>query len=332
MSEWPLGDDADGWPTVSVVLPVRNEAASLAATIEAVVAQDYPRPLEVVIAVAPSSDDTDHIAERLAAADARVRVVANPAGVTPAGLNAAIAASTGDVVVRVDGHCRLSPGYIRSAVETLAATGAVNVGGIQRAVGTTPFTEAVAAAMTSRFGTGGARFHIGGQPGPVDTVYLGVFRRDALDAVGGFDETLIRNQDYELNIRLRRAGGTVWFTPELSATYSPRPDTRSLARQYFDYGWWKAVVARRSPDSLKARQLIPVAATVAVAVSLITAIRFRWALAVPAGYAASVLAASAAERNLGGRARLRLPGVFAIMHLCWGAGFVVSVLRGARAR
>ena len=330
MSEWPLGNDADGWPTVSVVLPVRNEAASLAESIDAVLAQDYPRPLEVVIAVAPSSDDTEAIAERLTASDPRVRVVANPAGVTPAGLNAAISASTGEVVVRVDGHCRLSPGYVRTAVMTLATTGAVNVGGVQRAVGTTPFTEAVAAAMTSRFGTGGARFHIGGEPGTVDTVYLGVFRRHALDAVGGFDETLIRNQDYELNIRLRRAGGVVWFTPELSATYSPRADARSLARQYFEYGWWKAVVARRYPDSLKVRQLIPVAATVALGVSMIAAIWFRWALLIPGGYLLTVLATSATERNRSGRARLRLPGIFAVMHLCWGTGFVASLVRGAR--
>lgn len=331
MSEWPLGDDAAGWPSVSVVLPIRNEAASLADSIDAVLAQDYPRPLEVVIAVAPSSDDTDAIAQRLTTADPRVRVVANPAGVTPAGLNAAIAASTGEVVVRVDGHCTLSPGYIRVAVETMAATGAVNVGGIQHAVGTTAFSEAVAAAMTSRFGTGGARFHIGGEPGPVDTVYLGVFRRDALVAAGGFDETLVRNQDYELNIRLRRDGGSIWFTPELSATYAPRPDAASLARQYVDYGWWKAVVARRHPDSLKLRQLIPVAATVAIAVSLIAALWTRAALVIPAGYGATVLAASAAQRRISTQARLRLPAVFAIMHLAWGAGFVASIVRRGTA-
>lgn len=204
---------AADWPAVSVVMPVRNEAAGLRDALVAVAAQRYPGRCEVIVAVGPSDDESEALAERLAVElttdEVTIRTVANPAGTTPAGLNAAIAASTGDVIVRVDGHCRLSAGYIELAVEDLKATGAVNVGGVQMAVGTTPFERAVATAMTSRFGVGDAIFHRGGKAGPTDTVYLGVFDRDALEAAGCYDQSLLRNQDYELNIRLRRNGGIV---------------------------------------------------------------------------------------------------------------------------
>src|SRR5690606_33338097 len=151
------------WPTVSVVLPIRNEADHLAATVDSIRAQDYPGSLSIVMAVAPSTDGTADVAAGLSAASADspvpIIVVDNPSGGTAAGLNSACAASSGAVIVRADGHALLADGYIRRAVETLERTGAANVGGIQRAVGVTPFQEAVAAAMTSRFGTGDAMFH-----------------------------------------------------------------------------------------------------------------------------------------------------------------------------
>ena len=176
-------------------MPVRNEAPYLERAVASILAQEYPLPFVVCLAVGPSDDDTAMVAAELAAREPRVTVVDNPAGITPAGLNAAIEATSGDVVVRVDGHAELSPGYIERAVETMRRTGAVNVGGVQDARGETAFERAVAAAMTSWLGTGGSKFHVGGDEGPVDTVYLGVFDRAAGDAVGWFDESLIRNQD-----------------------------------------------------------------------------------------------------------------------------------------
>jgi succinoglycan biosynthesis protein ExoA len=316
--------------TVSAVIPVRNEAAHLAATVRSVLTQEYPGRLEVLLAVAPSDDGTEELAEKLAADDDRVRVVANPAGTTPAGLNAAIAASSGDVVVRVDGHAQLPPGYVTRAVELLAETGADNVGGIQRAVGATPFEKAVAAAMTSRFGVGDAKFHYGGDPGPTDTVYLGVFRRSALERIGGFDEDLIRNQDYELNWRIRSSGGVVWFSPELWVSYRPRSSLVALARQYHEYGRWKRYVLRRHPGSLRWRHLVPPAAVLANAGAIVVgAVGPRWALAVPAVYGAAVIVASiGAGRRLEPRSTLWLPVVFPTMHHAWGAGF----LRGGAGR
>jgi succinoglycan biosynthesis protein ExoA len=304
-------------------MPVRNEAGDLRRAVTAVRAQDYPGAMEICLAVAPSTDDTAAVAAALVREHDDVLVVANPAATTPAGLNKAIRATTGEVVVRVDGHAELSPGYIRRAVATLRRTRAANVGGIQRAVGTTPFEEAVADAMSSPFGTGDATFHYGGAEGPTDTVYLGVFDRAAIDRVGLFDESLVRNQDYELNIRLREAGGVVWFDPQLAATYRPRGTLRALARQYFDYGRWKRSVVRRHPRSLRWRQAVPPAVTAAVAAGAVAGFVWRKALLLPAGYTVAVAAAATVAGKSPGR-RVRLLAIFPTMHLSWGVGFLLG--------
>jgi succinoglycan biosynthesis protein ExoA len=309
-------------------MPVRDEAGHLAAAVRSVLAQDYPGRLEVVLGVGPSVDGTEGIAVDLASADARVRVVDNPSGRTAAGLNAAIAAASGAVVARVDGHCELPPGYLRTAVATLERTGADVVGGVQQAEGDTAFSRAVAAAMTSRFGVGDSRFHYGGEPGPTDTVYLGVFRRRALERVGGFDETLVRNQDYELNWRVRDTGGVVWFDPDLRVRYRPRATWRGLVRQYLEYGQWKREMLRRHPRALRWRQIAPPAAVLANGTALVVAFvagDARW-LAVPGLYAAAtIVAAFVAGRSPADV--LRLPLVFATMHHAWGLGFLVSPRR-----
>ena len=320
------------WPRISVVMPVRDDAEDLARAVEAVLAQDYPRPIEVVLGVGPSNDGTEQVAKLLADAHPGVRVVENPKGITSAALNAAIDAAAGDVIVRVDGHCALAPGYLRRAVDTLRATGADNVGGVQEARGDTPFERAVAAAMSSRFGVGDARFHYGGDPGPTDTVYLGVFTRDALARVGGFDESLVRNQDYELNWRLRDTGGTVWFDPQLRVVYRPRGSLRALARQYYEYGQWKREMLRRHPRSLRWRQTAPPVALVANVAGLVAGVVIdRRALVVPVAYVgATVAAALAAGRGEGWAVTRRLPVVFATMHHAWGAGFLRGVSRRPR--
>lgn len=313
------------WPHVSVVMAVRNEAHHLRDAVGAVLSQRYPGRLDVTVAVAPSDDGTERVLAELAA-DGRVMAVANPVGLTAAGLNTAIAASSGDVVARVDGHAIIPTSYIRRAVELLAETGADNVGGVMAAEGTTPFEEAVAAAMSSRFGTGDARFHYGGPAGAVDTVYLGVFRREALDRVGGFDETLVRTQDSELNLRIRQTGGTVWFSPDLRVSYRPRGTLRALVRQYFEYGRWRRVVARRHPGSLRWRQMVAPATVVACgAGALAAAGGRRWGWAPLVAYGTGVAIATAVVgRTLPPSVAARLPAVFAAMHGAWGVGFLTS--------
>jgi len=235
------------------------------------------------------------------------------------------------VVARMDGHAVLPAGYLARAVALLDRTGAVNVGGVQEPWGQTPFEEAVGRAMVSRFGSGDARFHHGGPAGAVDTVYLGVFQRTAVEAVGLFDEALVRNQDYELNWRLREAGGTIWFDPELRVGYRPRGTLGGLARQFFGYGRWKRVVVGRHPRSLRWRQVVAPVATLAVAVGLIVGAWWPPALVVPAAYlAAVVLASLAAGRHPA--TVLRLLAVYPTLHLSWGVGFLAGSPRGVGRR
>src|SRR5690606_38523075 len=229
-----------GWPPISVVMPVLNEERHLRQAVDQVLAQQYPGEIEVVLAVGPSKDRTQEVADAIAAADPRVIVVPNPTGRTPNALNAAISASRNPIVARVDGHAMLPRDYLRTAVETLESTGADNVGGIMAAEGITLFEQAVARAMTSKIGVGNARFHTGGKAGPADTVYLGVFRRSALDRVGGYDEHFLRAQDWEMNHRIRETGGLVWFQPRMRVSYRPRSEERRVGE-----GWRSGGAQRR---------------------------------------------------------------------------------------
>ncbi len=321
----PTADAPIGWPGVSVVIPVLDEQDHLAEAVAEVLAQDYPGPLEVILALGPSRDGTDEIAEGLHAADQRVRLVANPGGRTPTALNRAIRASSYPVVVRVDAHGMLSEGYLRTAVQTLRATGAANVGGVMLAQGRSAFEQAVARAMTTPLGVGSARWHTDGSAGPAETVYLGAFRRDVLTRVGGYDERFVRAQDWELNYRIRQEGELVWFTPELRVSYRPRPTLRRLARQYFDYGRWRRVVARWH-RTISPRYLAAPAAVVGVGVGLLVgALVHPVGYLLPVGYAGVVLVGSALTgAGLPVRARLWLPVVYVTMHGAWGLGFLTS--------
>lgn len=316
---------------VSVVMPIRNEEKHLRAAVERVLDQRYPGELEIVLAVAPSEDRTHEIADELAAADPRVVVLDNPTGFTPAGLNIAIDHSSHDIIVRVDGHGELSPGYIETAVALLEETGAANVGGLMDAQGTTPLSEAIAAAYNSRLGLGGGGFHLADTPaGPADTVFLGVFRKAKLQEVGAFDETLHRAQDWELNYRLRHAGHLVYFTPSLRVVYHPRDGYRALARQFYTTGQWRREVARRHPETLSLRYLAPPLTVLGLGGGLLGGLlglilrnnALTGLLLTPAVYLAFVAAATASVRSLSPAARLRFPVVLAVMHLFWGAGFV----------
>src|SRR5215210_4064480 len=281
---------ARSWPGVSVVIPVLNEERHLASAVRRVLAQDYPGELEVILALGPSRDRTHEIAEELVAGDPRIHVVENPAGRTPHALNLGVAAARHDIVVRVDGHGELTDGYVARAVELLEETGAANVGGVMDAQGSTPFEQAVATAYTTRLGLGGSTFHLTSSPaGEAETVFLGVFRKEALQAVGGFDESMHRAQDWELNHRLLASGRTIWFSPELRVTYRPRSTLRALVQQMYDTGKWRREVVRRHPETASLRYLAPpvtvlalVAGTAAGAVGLVSGSRLlRAGLAAP---------------------------------------------------
>lgn len=323
---------APSLPGVSVVMPVLDEEAHLRSAVTTVLGQDYDGAIEVVLALGPSHDRTDEVAAGLAAEDDRVRLVENPTGATGAGLNRAVAAATYEVIVRLDGHALVPPDYVRTAVETLERTGADNVGGVMAAEGVTDFEQAVARAMTSRLGVGQASFHVGGEEGPAPTVYLGAFRRGVLERLGGYDESFLRAQDWELNHRIRESGGVVWFTPAMTVIYRPRSSLRALAGQYAGYGRWRRIVMREHPGTVSARYLAPPTAVLAVGAGTLVGLGWRPALLVPLGYGVAVLAGSAVVgRGLPLRARVWLPAVLATMHGAWGVGFLLSSPRLRRA-
>jgi GT2 family glycosyltransferase len=291
--------------------------------VHSILSQDYQGKLEVILAVGPSRDRTLEIAQSISRRDSRVVLVDNPSGRTAAGLNIALNKSQSPVVVRVDGHAHIPNDYITLIVEILNKTGAVNVGGVMAAVGTTPFERAVAGAMRSPLGVGASRFHTGGEAGIVDTVYLGAFRREALVAIGGFDERFTRAQDWELNFRLRENGGVVYFDPRLHVTYRPRSTVKALAKQYFEYGRWRRVVSRRHSGTINYRYLAPPFALVGFTLSLIAGF-FLPILFIPAAiYLLFVLAASVRIAS-SIREYFLLLTVIPTMHFAWGAGFISS--------
>jgi glycosyltransferase involved in cell wall biosynthesis len=321
-------------------MPVLNEERHLEEAVGRVLDQDYPGELEVVLAIGPSKDRTQEIADKLAEKDDRVTIVPNPTGKTPAALNVGIAHAKHDILVRVDGHGALTDGYIQRAVEVLDESGADNVGGVMAAEGRTPTEMAVACAYRSRLGLGASTFHQGGKAGPADTVYLGVFRRAALERVGGFDETMHRAQDWELNYRIRKTGGLIWFSPDLSVTYRPRSSLSAVARQFFHTGQWRREVIRRHPETANKRYLAPPVAVILLAVGTILGIvglatGAEWldlGFLAPLGYAVLLLLGSAVEgRYLPWKALAWMPLVCATMHVSWGLGFLLGLRETPKA-
>jgi cellulose synthase/poly-beta-1,6-N-acetylglucosamine synthase-like glycosyltransferase len=296
----------------------------LRSSVNSALASDYQGELEIVIAVGPSQDRTREIADELARSDSRIVVVENPTGNTPHGLNAALRNTRHDIIVRIDGHSEIQKDYIRKAVETLDATGAVNVGGLMAAEGKTLFQTAVARAMSSPIGVGSARFHIGGSAGPTDTVYLGVFRRSALEAIGGYDESFIRAQDWEMNHRLRMNGGVIWFNPELKVIYRPRNTIKTLARQYFEYGRWRRAVSRRHKGTINFRYLAPPLNLLINLASVLLGTLLNPLFLIPS--ASYVLVITLASMRVGKKVKekLLLPIVLIVMHFSWGFGFISS--------
>ncbi|MFT4051613.1 MAG: glycosyltransferase family 2 protein [Microbacterium sp.] len=329
---------------VSFVMPVLNEEGYLAAAAESVLSQAVDGASELILALGPSTDGTDEIARRLAAEDPRVRLIANPAADIPVGLNLAIRAARHPTIVRVDAHSALEPGYTRRAMATLARTRAANVGGVMRAEGGTPFQRAVARAYTSPIGLGGGAYHSGSVEGPAESAYLGVMRRAVLEEVGLFDETIRRGEDWELNLRIRRAGYRVWFDPALAVTYWPRERWSRLVRQFHSTGTWRGELVRRHGRRNSLRFFAPPALLVVTLLALVVAtLQTTGTLAGMAALAASLLYlpliayvtaiagyACSAHAGPGWRERLWALVVLPSMHLAWGAGFLLGAARGAR--
>lgn len=322
-------------PFASVAIPVRNEERAIEACLAAVIGQDYPAELlEILVVDGRSTDRTRELVEQVAAGSAvPVRLLDNPRGTTPAGLNRAIAAADGAFLVRVDGHSVPGPAYVRSCVEGAISLEAALVGGWVEPAGTNAFGRAVAAAFTSPFSMGNAvSWRRPAEPQQVASVPCGAYRLDALRRIGGFDEEQLANQDYEANFRLRQLGETVWILPDVSFRYETRDSLGRLCRQFWGYGFYKARTMAKHPASARPRHLLPSGALL-VGLCLAAAAPFVGgaALVLAAGaalYAVGLATATAtAGRTLDLAAVVRLPLVFAAMHASWGAGNLAGLLR-----
>lgn len=311
-------------PAVSVILPILNEERDLRDCISAILQQKYDGKLEVILALGPSTDNTNQIANSLAQADSRIKLVNNPTGKTAAALNLAITAASSEIICRIDGHAEISDTYIKTAVEIMMQTGAVNVGGLMNASADRGFQSVVATAMRSRIGVGSSKFHTGGEAGPADTVYLGTFKKSAILQAGGFDEKYIRAQDWELNHRLRLNGGVIWFDPRLVVTYRPRDTFRKLAKQYFEYGRWRRAVSREHKGTVNYRYLAPPIALVINFFSIILGLFFSSIFFLPVLIYLLTIIFSSLFIGKSIYEKLTLPMVLITMHVSWGFGFITS--------
>jgi glycosyltransferase involved in cell wall biosynthesis len=311
-------------PAVTVILPILNEEADLPNCISAILKQDYPGEIEIILALGPSKDNTNQIAHDLAAADKRIKLVDNPTGQTAKGLNLAIAQSSFEIICRIDGHSEISNTYLKTAISIMQEKGAVNVGGLMHADSQSGLQRTIAQAMRSKLGVGASKFHTGGTAGPSDTVYLGTFKKSAILAAGGFDERYIRAQDWELNHRMRAQGGLIWFDPRLVVTYRPRKSLIKLAKQYFQYGRWRRVISRQHPKTTNFRYLAPPVALVINLLSVLFGALVAEVFFLPVLIYITSLIIGGAIIGEKFADKLLMPIVFATMHLSWGAGFITS--------
>lgn len=319
-------------PEVTIVMPVRNEARSIEETLRLVLDQEVDAPFEVVVADGRSTDDTRALVEAVAARDSRVRLVDNPAGGTPQALNRALEAARGRYLVRVDGHSAPPPGYVQRLLDHLRSGECDGAGGRKIAVGTSEFGRAVAAAHGSRFGIGDSRYHFGGAVEYVDHVPFGAYATELARRIGGWDETFVRNQDYEFDYRFVTAGGRLLLDPSISIDWNVRESPQRLAKQYYEYGYWRFRSLARHPSSLHARWLVPPTLATALAVGAATSWTRpgRLLLGAAATSYGAVLAVGAHTLAQDARwkpSRARSAAALACMHLPWGAGFALSAAR-----
>jgi len=320
-------------PRVSVVIPCRNEADYIEPCLDSILAGDYPQDrIEVLVADGRSTDGTRDVLERYSAKHPTVILLDNPQGTTPAALNAGIRAASGDIIVRMDAHVWYPPDYIARLVRGLQQSGADNVGGVIHTVPAeeTPVARAIAMGMSHRFGVGNSHFRVGiSAARDVDTVPFGCFRREVFTRVGLFDEELIRNQDDEFNFRLITRGGRVVLLPDVWCRYFARRSLRQLARMYYQYGYFKPLVARKVGRVMTVRQLIPSLLVATVSGLAIASPWSSWArgsfLLLISLYSALVLAFSVTGLAQGVRCAVALTAVFPTLHFSYGVGFILGI-------
>ncbi len=319
---------------ISIIVPCRNESGFIDHFVKNVLDQQIPLEdeIEVVIADGGSDDGTRESLDALAARDDRLVILDNPSQIVSAGLNLAIHRSRGEVVIRLDVHTEYAPDYLAQCCAALLDSGADNVGGPWVARGAGNVGAAIAQVFSNRWVSGGGRSHDPNYEGYLDSVYLGCWRRETLDELGGFDDSLVRGQDSELNFRIVLAGGKVWQTPKIRSWYRPRSSVRDLFRQYVQYGYWKVAALKKHGRTASLRQLMP--AVFVGVLAVLAPIGLIWPPALTA-LAASLLWYTAVSLAIGcktclesGRPRLipLMPAVIAAFHFGFGLGYLRGLL------
>lgn len=325
-------------PFVSVLMPIRNEADFIARSLTAVLQQDYPHDrLEVLIADGISTDQTRAVVLETAQGypDIPVKLVENPRKIVPVGLNRLMTHARGEIIVRVDGHCEIAPDYVSRCVQYLQQEDIAGVGGPIETIGSDTLSTIIATAMSSSFGVGGSAFRtIKDRAMLVDTIAFPAYKREAIEAVGPYDEELVRNQDDEYNYRLRSRGYKVLLAPDIHSSYYSRSSLRAVWRQYFQYGYWKVRVLQKHPLQMSLRQFVPPAFVLAALGGALLApfsrvVRALWLLTLGLYAAANVTAALFTARKSEIRQIPTLSLVFAILHISYGLGFLRGVVRFA---
>jgi succinoglycan biosynthesis protein ExoA len=307
---------------VSVIVPARNEERSIGVTLDALRAQDY-RNLQIIVVDGGSTDGTVAVVERHMAEDPRVELLHNPRGITPVALNIALAAAQGPWLVRMDAHATVDPTYVGTAVARLRDGGWGGVGGRKDGVGRTPAGRAIATALGSPFGVGGSVYHHGVREQEVDHIPFGAYPTALARELGGWDERLMTNQDFEFDYRLRRSGARLLFDPALRIDWQSKQGMREFYQQYRRYGRGKVDVALLHPRSLRLRHLLPpLLVPYLIAAAAVAPRRPRLAAAMVAPYAGALAVASvsAGRRVDDAAARALLPVAFLAMHVGWGVG------------
>jgi cellulose synthase/poly-beta-1,6-N-acetylglucosamine synthase-like glycosyltransferase len=323
------------FPFVTLIMPIRNEAAFIARSLGSVCAQDYPHErMELLIADGMSTDQTRDVITCVTAAYPRISVTVldNPGMIVPTGMNIALARAKGEIIVRLDGHTIVAPDYVRECVAALERSGASNVGGRMDPVSEGKFGQATAIATSSPFGVGGARFHYSHLEEWVDTVYMGAWPRDVFQRVGFFDEELVRNQDDELNYRLLSQGGKILLSPRIKSLYHNRSTHVALWSQYLQYGYWKVRVMQKHPLQMRPRQFVPPLFVSVLLISLLTVPWLavgRWMFClVAASYTIANLGASVLTARKGNwRLLALLPVTFFTLHFAYGFGFLMGLAK-----
>ncbi len=321
-------------PRVSVLVPCRNEAGYIEQCLDSILASDYPPDhLEILVIDGHSSDGTREILSRYCQAHPSVALLNNPQGTAPAALNVGVRAAAGDVIIRMDAHVLYPADYISRLVRGLQESGADNVGGVLHTIpaADTAVARAIAVGMSHRFGVGNSHFRIGvDQSREVDTVPFGCFRREVFTRVGLFDEELVRNQDDEFNFRLINRGGRVLLLPDVTCRYFARRSLGQLARMYYQYGYFKPLVARKVGRIMTLRQLIPALlvgglVSVAVLTPWLAAAEMMLLLLASVYGSAVIVSVLTAIRPHGLRCALALVAVFPILHFSYGSGFLLGI-------